>query len=141
MARSNKALMWSLWWLRIGLGTFLLLWALDKIVSPLMSVELFLQNYSIELSSSMVMIIGSLELTLSLMILFGMYKTFSYGFGLLIQLVSVIAYHQQIFYPFGNNHLFISELTLLFAFISLFTARHLDTHWSFSKRDKIFTRY
>ncbi len=139
MARPGKSIMWGLWLLRIGLGIFLLLWSLDKIVSPQDTVEIFSKHYFLDVSPSLVMILGSLELTLSLMIVLGMYKTFSYGFGLLVQMVSAAAYYQQLLYPFGVNHFFISEITILFAFASLFIARNFDTLWSLSKKNNMFS--
>lgn len=139
MARLGKSILWGLWLLRIGLGIFLLLWSLDKIISPEHTVQIFSKHYFLDVSPSLVMITGSLELTLSLMILLGMYKTFSYGLGLLVQMISTAAYYEQLLYPFGVNHFFISELTILFAFISLFIVRNFDTLWTLSKKNNMFS--
>lgn len=141
MARPSKTIIWGLWFLRLGLGIFLLLWALDKIVSPLSTVEIFQQLYSLSISPSIVMIIGSLELTLSLLVILGMYRTFSYGAGLLIQLSCTVAHYPQLFDPFGKNHLYIAELPLLFAFFALFVVRNFDTQWALGKRNNLFARH
>lgn len=141
MARLNKAILWGLWLLRTGLGIFLLLWSIDKIITPMDTTAILSQYYWVDFGTSIVMILGSLELTLSLMIIFGLYKTFSYGVGMVIQLVSVIAYYPELIEPFGAKHYFIAELPLLFAFIALFLMRHFDLKWSLSKKNNIFSQH
>jgi putative oxidoreductase len=141
MARPSKTIIWGLWLLRFGLGIFLLLWSIDKMVSPISTVEIFAAQYFIDLSPSIVMIMGSLELTLSLLIMLGMYRTITYGAGLVIQIVSVAAHYPQLLDPFGKNHLFIAELSILFGFTALFVMRNFDTQWALAKRNNIFARH
>jgi putative oxidoreductase len=118
-----------------------LLWSIDKMVSPISTVEIFAAQYFIDLSPSIVMIMGSLELTLSLLIMLGMYRTITYGAGLVIQIVSVAAHYPQLLDPFGKNHLFIAELSILFGFTALFVMRNFDTQWALAKRNNIFARH
>ncbi len=141
MARPSKTILWALWLLRIGLGMFLLLWSLDKIITPIETTALFSRYYWIDFSTSVVMILGSLELALSLMIILGLYKTLSYGAGLIIQIASVIAYYPELMNPFGTQHYFIAELPLLFAFIALFLVRDFDSKWALSKRPTFFSHH
>jgi len=56
-----------------------------------------------------------------------LWKTLSYGLGLLLHAVSTLATYQELFAPFGANHLFLAALPVLAAFIALFLLRRQDT--------------
>lgn len=140
MVKRSKGMAWGLLLLRLGLGMFLVLWSIDKIISPQVSVELFSHYYFLSITSSLVMIIGSLELALSLFYIFGMYKTWTYGLALVIHSFATAARFNELLMPFGDNHLFISYLPLLCAFGSLFLMRHFDTQWSLGKKHHLFAR-
>jgi putative oxidoreductase len=139
MVRRNASLLWGLLILRLGLGGFLALWSIDKFVSPSLTVDIFSRFYFLDLNPSLVMLIGAGELVLSLLIILGMYKTTSYALGLLVQAISTLSIYKELLSPFGKNHLFISSIPILFAFVALFLLRNFDTKWTLGKKKSIFT--
>ena len=124
---SNRELPVALFILRLGLGAFLLLFGIDKLVAPATTVEVFAQFYGLIVSHGMVYGAGVLEILLGLAFLAGLWKTLSYGLGLLLHAVSTLATYQELFAPFGANHLFLAALPVLAAFIALFLLRQQDT--------------
>ena len=119
----------ALFILRIGLGLFLLLWGLDKIFSPESTVKVFQMFYFMSINVQWAYIIGALEIVLSIAILIGFHKKYSYGLGLLIHGISTISSWKQMIAPFGKNHLFIAGLPVLAGFITLYMLRDKDTLW------------
>jgi len=113
--------------LRLGLGIFLLLWGLDKIVSPETTVKIFEIFYLMDIGVQAAYVIGVLEIILSLTIIAGYQKTYSYGLGLLVHFISAAASWKQMIAPFGKNHLFIAGLPVLAGFITLYLLRDKDT--------------
>jgi len=124
---SNRELPVALFILRLGLGAFLLLFGIDKLVAPATTVEVFAQFYGLIVSHGMVYGAGVLEILLGLAFLAGLWKTLSYGLGLLLHAVSTLVTYQELLSPFGANHLFLAALPVLAAFIALFLLRRQDT--------------
>lgn len=117
----------ALFILRIGLGIFLLLWAIDKIVVPEATAGIFDHFYKIPLSEGAAPIVGVAEAALAVGILAGVWKTVTYGLGLAIHAVSTLASYDQLLHPFGENHLFIAAIPVLAGFVTLFLLRERDT--------------
>ena len=130
---SNSELPVALFILRLGLGAFLLLFGIDKLIAPETTVEVFAQFYGLIVSHGMVYATGVLEILLGLAFLAGLWKTLSYGLGLLLHTVSTLATYHELLSPFGANHLFLAALPVLAAFIVLFVLRRHDTLWSAGK--------
>jgi putative oxidoreductase len=130
---SNSEFSVSLFILRLGLGVFLLLFGIDKLVAPATTVEVFTQYYGLVVSHGMVYTVGALEILLGLAFLAGLWKTLSYGLGLLLHAVSTLATYQELLSPFGENHLFLAAIPVLAAFIALFLLRRQDALWSAGK--------
>lgn len=116
--------------LRVGLGGFLLLWSIDKLVAPGGAVALYQFFYHVSITAEIAYVIGVLELLLSLAIMAGFLKTYSYGLGLLLHVTSTMASYQQLLNPFGGNHLYIAAIPVLAGFVALFLLRRQDTVWS-----------
>lgn len=135
----NTRLLRGLFLLRFGLGIFLLMWALDKLIAPEIALKVFSHFYFTNVSPSMIMLIGAVQLVLSLLIIFGFYKTLTYGLGLVVHTVSTCATYKELLSPFGENHLFIAAVPILFAFIALFLLRDFDTLWTLGKKKSLFT--
>ncbi len=127
---SNGELPVALLILRLGLGVFLLLFGIDKLVAPATTVEVLAQFYGLVVSHGMVYAAGALEILLGLAFLAGLWKTLSYGLGLLLHAVSTLATYQELLSPFGENHLFLAAIPVLAAFLALFLLRRQDTLWS-----------
>lgn len=139
MVRRNNNISLALFLLRFGLGLFLILCAIDKIIAPDMTVASFARFYHINIYQSAAMIIGALELVVALLFILGMYKTWTYAIALAIHSIGTIAVFRELLSPFGINILYTANLPILFSFICLFMLRNLDNKWALSKKPKIFS--
>lgn len=138
MVQKNN-IAWAVFLLRFGLGSFWVLWSLDKIIAPEVSVAMFAQFYWVEINTSVAMLLGAIQLVLSLFLLLGMYKTATYGLALFIHTFSSILIFWHLSSPFGENHSFIANLPIFFSFLTLFLLRELDSKLILSKKKTIFT--
>jgi putative oxidoreductase len=115
---------------RLGFGAFLLVWGLNKIVNPAHTQAIFDNFYGIGgLSAPLAVVLGLLQVGLSLMIIAGLYRTLSYGLGVVIHAASTIATAPHLLLPFaeGSNLLFMAAVPVLLSAIGLFLARNADT--------------
>lgn len=125
-----KPLAISLLILRVALAVFLLLFGIDKLVATETAMEVFAHFYGLSISAPVAYVAGILEILLSLAMLAGLWKTITYGLGLLLHAISTLATYEQLLSPFGENHLFIAGIPVLAAFVALFLLRRHDTLWS-----------
>jgi putative oxidoreductase len=117
--------------LRLGLGCFLLLWSFDKFAEPGAAVKIFQVFYKIPISGTAAYVIAGAETLLSVLIIAGAYRTYSYAIGLALHAVSTIASWKQLVSPFSpGHHLFIAAIPVLTAFIALYLLRERDTLWA-----------
>lgn len=137
MAQKN-IIAWGLFWLRFGLGLFLALRAIDKIIEPEITVGVFSQFYFVDVNTSVVMLIGAIQLVLSLFLLLSMYKSLTYGLAFFIHALSSVLIFWQVV-PFGVNHWFISNIPIFFSFLTLFLLRDLDNKLTLGKKKTLFT--
>ena len=77
--------------LRVGLGVFLLLWSVDKLIAPGKTVVIFEHFYHLPIGSALAQAIGVAELLLSISIILGFKKTLSYGLGAALHGVSTLS--------------------------------------------------
>jgi len=120
--------------LRLGLGVFLLLFGLDKLVATQTAASIFAQYYGLNVSSALVSVAGLLEVALALAILAGLWRTWSYGLGFVVHLVSTLATYRELLAPFGDNHMYLAALPVLAGFACLFLLRQRDSLWSLDAR-------
>lgn len=116
--------------IRVTFGLFLLAWGAKKIVDTDGTSGIFAKFYGIEqLAASSSQIAGGLQILLSLAIILGLYKTITYGAGLVIHAISSLATASHIAMPLaeGSNLLFMAGLPVLGAILGLFVARRHDT--------------
>ncbi len=130
--RKNTAV--ALFILRIGLGVFLLLWSIDKLAVPEGAVRVFSTFYHLSISKTVAPVIGVLELLLSILILAGLWKKWTYGLGMVLHAISTVSTYNLLLSPFGKNHLFIAAIPVLGAFIALFLMRDDDTLWIIGRK-------
>jgi len=116
--------------LRVSLGLFLLLWSLDKLVVPEGTVRIFSAFYHLAISPTLAYVIGAVETVLSLLIIAGAWKRYTYAAGLVLHAISTLSTWKQLLSPFGQNHLFIAAIPVLAAFILLYLLREEDTLWA-----------
>jgi len=114
---------------RVGLGVFLLFWSLDKFAAPQGTQGIFAKFYFLEIPSTAPFVIGTLEAILSLAIIAGFMKFYSYGLGTIVHGVSTISTIPLLLSPF-ENHLFLAGVPVLTTFIGLFLLRDRDTLFS-----------
>jgi uncharacterized membrane protein YphA (DoxX/SURF4 family) len=123
---------WALAILRVSLGVFLLLWAVEKFAIPASTVGIWSHFYGVPLAASLVPLVGTLESALAVAITVGLWRRVSYGLGLLLHAVSVLSTWRQLLDPWGlrsggsPNHLFLAGIPVLAAFLVLYLLRDRD---------------
>lgn len=123
----TRELPMALFILRIGLGVFLLLWSIDKMVAPEQTVKIFQHFYRTPLPTGLAPAVGAIEAAPSLALLAGLWKTWTYGAALALHAIATVSTWKQLLAPFGENHLFIAAIPVLAAFVTLFLLRREDT--------------
>jgi len=117
--------------LRFFLGIFLLQWSIEKLILPDAAARIASSFYGVMLPASASYLLGVAELILSLALLFGFYRTVSYGLSLLVHTVTVVVSWRQLFDPWGlakvGNHLWISTWPTWGGFAALFLIREWDS--------------
>lgn len=120
--------------LRLSLGGFMLVWALEKFVNPETTVAIFEYFYMIEINVRWAYILGIPHVALCLMMIAGAYRTVSYGSLMLLHLIGTATTWKKILYAYsrdmGGDHLFVAAVPIAVAFIVLFMLRDGDTRWS-----------
>jgi len=119
----------ALFLLRFGLGLFLFMWGIDKIVSPEGTIKIFEMFYFSSINVTTVYVFAALEIVLALAIITGFKQRWSYGLGTLVHGFSTLSTYKQLLDPF-KNHLFIAAVPVLTAFVALYMLRDEDTLWS-----------
>jgi len=117
--------------LRLFLAIFLAQWSIEKLILPDAAARIASGFYGVMLPVSASYVLGVAELILSLALLFGFYRTVSYGLSLLVHTVTVVVSWRQLFDPWGlakvGNHLWISTWPTWGGFAALFLMREWDT--------------
>jgi putative oxidoreductase len=125
--------------LRISLGGFLLLWALEKFVIPQATVAIWKSFYLTAIGVSVPYVIGAFETLLALGIIIGFQRRITYGAGLIIHAVSVVSSWRQLIDPWGlwlndrPQHLFLAGVPVLAGFLVLYLLREAD-RWTVDGR-------
>ncbi len=125
----------SLLILRLSLGLFLLLWALEKFILPKTTEQIWSNFYQIPISSSIVTILAILQTLLAIALIVGFLRPLTYGIALGINAVTFISTWRQLLDPWGLasgesvNHLFLAGIPVLAGFIALFLLHPWDS-WS-----------
>ncbi len=118
--------------LRLFLGIFLLQWSFEKLIVPGATIRIAQGFYGVALPEAGAYALGVAELILSLGLLFGAYRTISYGLSLLVHTVTVIVSWRQLLDPYGfakvGSHLWISTWPTWGAFEALFLMREWDAY-------------
>ena len=121
--------------LRLSLGVFLLLWALEKFILPQTTEQIWSSFYKIPISGAVVTILAILQTILAIALIVGFLRPIVYGIALGINAVTFISTWQQLLDPWGlasgasTNHLFLAGIPVLAGFIALFLLHPWD-RWS-----------
>lgn len=112
---------------RVSLAMFFLVWAVEKLVKPESTQEIFESFYSLQIPVAASYAIGALQVLLILAFLAGLFKTLSYGLPLIMHAISTVSSYQQLLAPYeASNHLFWAGVPVLGALIALFLLRDSD---------------
>ena len=133
--RFKKRLSMSLLILRLSLGLFLLLWALEKFILPETTEQIWANFYKIPISGAIVTILAILQTLLAIALIIGFLRPLTYGIALGINGITFISTWQQLLDPWGLasgqsvNHLFLAGIPVLAGFIALYMLHPWDC-WS-----------
>lgn len=121
--------------LRLSLGLFLLLWALEKFILPQTTEQIWSNFYQIPISGAIVTILAILQTLLAIAFIVGFLRSITYGIALGINGITFISTWRQLLDPWGLasgaaiNHLFLAGIPVLAGFITLYILHPWDT-WS-----------
>ena len=125
----------SLALMRVSLGAFLLVWAVMKFVVPGETIGIFRKYYGLNIDADISMILGALEGALAILIIIGLWRTWSYGLGVLVHGFSQSSSWREILDPWAlylndkPKMLFWTGVPVLAAFIVIWLLRDRD-RWS-----------
>lgn len=126
---SHDRLGLSLFLLRLGVFIVMFAWTLDKFINPAHGAAVYENFYFIGgLGSGVMMFLGAVELLVILAFLAGLWKTFTYGFVMVVHAVSTFASWKQ--YTIDINLLFFAAWPMLAACVALFLLRDLDVRFT-----------
>ena len=118
----------SLLLMRLSIFVVMLMWTIDKFINPNHSAKVFDKFYFIAgLESSIMAVIGIMELCILIGFLLGVYKRFCYGAVLIFHTVSTLSSYQQYLSPFEGPHLlFFAAWPMLAGCLMLYLLREED---------------
>jgi len=116
--------------LRITLAYFLLLWSLEKLITPAATIRIAKGFYGAELPVWGSYLLGVAELALALALLFGAFRTITYALSLAVHTVTILVSYRRMFDPMAliANHLWISTWPTWGGFVALFLMRNWDAY-------------
>ncbi len=127
--------------LRLTLGVFLFLWAIEKFVIPMKAIGLWKKFYfGIVDTETMTYVVGAILTIMSIAFIIGAYKRWVYLYGFVIHAISVVFTWYRIVDPYGlweksalfrgkPEHLFLASVPVLAALWLLYVMRDRDTKW------------
>ena len=129
-----SALSASLFIMRLTLGAFFAVWALEKIIAHSLAIRVSETFYGFTPDVTLVILVGAFQLVLIAAFLAGLFKTFTYGALVIIHTASVATTWERLINPYEPpNHLFWAGVPLVAMLIALFLLRNHDT-WLTLKR-------
>jgi len=111
---------------------------MDKLLNSAQVSETLTQNYMVSLSESLVMILGAVQLVISIFFILGSYKTIVYGLGLITEIIILMPELKYLFQPFSEHQIIIYHLPIITSFFILFLLRTSDIKWSLNKKKSLF---
>lgn len=111
---------WTMPVLRVGMGIFLALWGVDKLVATDASQGIFSGFYGVETGPSLIQVLGAAEVLLGLLLALGLFRVPVAWIALAVNTVSTFASWRQILDPWGllgigggGTHLFLASLVIM----------------------------
>lgn len=114
--------------MRISIFVVMLMWTLDKFINPAHAAIIYEKFYYLAgLGSSVMVVIGSVELIVLIMFALGLFKRFSYGAVLVFHAISTLSSFRQYMAPFESpNLLFFAAWPMLMGCLMLYWLREED---------------
>ena len=137
MSSPTRNLQISLLALRVSVALVLLVWAVDKLVRPEHSSDVFAGFYGVAgVGDGIVIALGVAQLLLVLAFLAGIARTWTYGAVLLMHAATTLVSWRQYLAPYeGPNILFFAAWPMLAACLALFLLRDQDRMWVIGRRE------
>ena len=126
---SDKRFIYSMFFLRASVFLVMLMWVVDKFLNPAHTTAVFKTFYSIgDLGSTVIAVIGMVQLLVLILFFIGVKKTLTYGAILVLHAASTFASFSRYLAPYeGSNLLFFAAWPMLAACVMLFVFRNEDT--------------
>lgn len=125
---------WTMPILRIGMGIFLALWGVDKLLATDSSIGIFSHFYGVDVGALAIQAFGLAEILLGLALAAGLFRVFTAWTQLIVNGVSTLASWKQILDPWGvfgltdgGGHLFLASIVITAASIVLVLNARDDT--------------
>ena len=118
---------WSLFLLRLGVFSVMILWALDKLINPAHGAKVLSIFYGVtDISNVAIYGFGIIQIAIAVGFVIGFMKRYSYGIILVMHGVTTLVSYKQYLDPFSNM-LFFAAWPMLAACIALYLLRDADT--------------
>ena len=125
---------WSMPILRVGMGSFLVFWGVDKLAATEQSQGIFSHFYGVEAGPSAVQLAGGAEVLLGTLLAVGLFRVPVAWIALIVNVVSTGASWRQIVDPWGwlgltegGTHLFLASIVVMAANVVLVLDARDDT--------------
>jgi len=127
---TQNRLQWSLLALRLGVFIVMLMWTLDKFISPGHTSKIFEKFYGLSGASEVIVyVLGAIQLLLVLAFVSGVQKRFTYGLIFLFHGASTLSAYNQYIDGF-NNLLFFAAWPMWAACFALYLLRDEDVKYT-----------
>jgi Methylamine utilisation protein MauE len=122
--------------MRLTVFLVMFMWTIDKFIQPQHSAKIMEHFYFMPgVASTVIYVVGALELALILGFVTGIAKKWSYGLVLLLHGVSTVSSYKQYLHPFeAPNLLFFAAWPMLAACFALYVLRDSDVFWTVESR-------
>ena len=124
----NDKIEWSLLLMRLTIFLVMLMWTIDKFVNPGHAAAVYENFYFLGgLGTTVMTVLGAIELLVLAGFLLGLYRTWTYGAVLAFHSVSTFSSYKQYLAPFDGAHLlFFAAWPMWAACVTLFLLRSRD---------------
>ena len=115
--------------MRLSLGAFLMIWAVDKVIAPAHAQGVFAKFYALsDMSPVVLSVLGFVQIGIILAFAAGFARLWTYGTVLLMHTVSTLSTYPHLLRPWaqGSQLLFWTAVPVLAAMIALFLLRDRD---------------
>lgn len=117
---------WTMPVLRLGMGLFLALWGVDKLVATEGGQGIFSHFYGVEAGAVLVQAAGVAEILLGTLLAVGLFRVPAAWIALAVNGISTVASWRQILDPWGllgltdgGAHLFLASIVIVAANVAL----------------------